>query len=87
MNRIVITTQTGSDGSLHLDLPPGSTASNVNVQVTVEPVQGRTKSTPLATDLLNSDLIGIWAGREDIGDNHEFARRLREEAQRRGRAS
>lgn len=34
-------------------------------------------------DLLNSDLIGLWADRTDIGDSREFARRLREQAQRR----
>jgi hypothetical protein len=36
-------------------------------------------------DLAESDLIGIWADRTDIGDSREFARRLREQAQRRGR--
>lgn len=36
-----------------------------------------------AADLLNSDLVGLWADRADIGDSREFARRLREQAQRR----
>jgi hypothetical protein len=36
-----------------------------------------------AGDLLNSDLIGMWADRTDIGDSREFARRLREQAQTR----
>jgi hypothetical protein len=35
--------------------------------------------------LLNSGLVGMWAGRADIADNHEFARRLREQAQTRRR--
>jgi hypothetical protein len=34
-------------------------------------------------DLLNSDLVGLWADRTDIGDSREFARRLREKAQTR----
>jgi hypothetical protein len=38
-----------------------------------------------AGDLLNSDLIGMWADRTDIGDSREFARRLREQAQTRSR--
>jgi hypothetical protein len=38
-----------------------------------------------AADLLNSDLVGLWSDRTDIGDSGEFARRLREKAQTRDR--
>lgn len=31
-------------------------------------------------DILDSDLFGLWADRDDIGDSVEFARQLREEA-------
>jgi hypothetical protein len=34
-------------------------------------------------DLLNSDLVGMWADREDIGDTLTFARKLRYEAEHR----
>jgi hypothetical protein len=34
-------------------------------------------SIPTAGDLLRSELVGLWAGRDDLGDPHEFARRLR----------
>ena len=37
-------------------------------------------------DLLNSRLVGIWAKRKDIGDSITFARKLRNQAQSRGRA-
>jgi hypothetical protein len=37
-------------------------------------------------DLLNSRLVGIWAKRKDIGDSITFARKLRDQAQSRGRA-
>lgn len=40
-----------------------------------------------ARDLLQSGLVGLWADREDIGDTQEFARRLRREAEQRGRKS
>jgi len=40
-----------------------------------------------ARDLLQSGLVGLWADREDIGDNQEFARRLRREAEQRRRKS
>jgi len=36
-----------------------------------------------AGDLLESDLIGMWANRTDIVDSAVFARKLRETAQRR----
>jgi hypothetical protein len=50
-----------------------------------EPAQ-ETESRPLtASDLLESGLVGMWAGRSDIGDSQEFARRLRERAQTRSR--
>ncbi len=32
-------------------------------------------------DLRNSGLIGLWADRQDIANNHEFARELRREAE------
>lgn len=37
-----------------------------------------------ARDLLQSDLVGLWADRTDIGDSAVFARQLRERAERRG---
>ena len=43
-----------------------------------------TESTILtAADLLQSGLVGIWADRTDLGDSADFARRLREKAERR----
>ena len=36
-----------------------------------------------AADLAQSDIVGLWAGRADITDSREFARQLREKAQRR----
>lgn len=37
-------------------------------------------------DLLNSEAVGMWKDRTDIGDSAKFARRLREQAQNRNRA-
>ena len=36
-----------------------------------------------AADLAQSDLVGLWAARTDLGDSREFARKLRDAAQRR----
>ena len=38
-----------------------------------------------ARNLLESELVGFWADRDDIGDNLAFARRLRHEAEHRQR--
>jgi hypothetical protein len=35
------------------------------------------------TDLRNSALIGIWAGRDDLGSSREFAEQLRRRAEQR----
>lgn len=40
-----------------------------------------------ARDLLQSELVGLWADREDIGDSLAFARRLRWQAEHRWEAS
>ena len=36
-----------------------------------------------AAELAKSELIGLWADRDDIGDSREFARRLGREAENR----
>ncbi len=38
-----------------------------------------------ADTLLASGLVGLWKDRKDIGDSTEYARQLREQAQRRMR--
>jgi hypothetical protein len=82
MNRIVVKTKVSSDGSVHLDLPMGTHEAGAEVLVKVEPVD-LAKRTLLASDLVHSGLVGMWAERTDIDDNHAFARRLREQAQSR----
>lgn len=78
MNRFVVHTRVGSDGSLHLDIPIGSHEVGTEVQVTVEPLAAA-KRTLLASDFLQSGLVGLWAARAAIDDSRQFARRLREQ--------
>ena len=40
-----------------------------------------------ARDLLRSELVGLWADREEIGDSISFARRLRQQAEHRWRTT
>jgi hypothetical protein len=35
------------------------------------------------SDLARSELVGLWAHRDDLGDSREFARRLRQQAETR----
>jgi hypothetical protein len=86
MKRIVVKARVSSDGVLHLHLPIGQTEADKEVQVTVEataPAPLGKQQTLSACDLLNSGLVGMWAERNDVGDSREFARRLREQAQKR----
>jgi hypothetical protein len=44
----------------------------------------QTHSQPLtAADVLQSELVGLWADRSDIDDNVVFARQLRQQAEHR----
>ena len=40
-----------------------------------------------ARDLLHSELVGLWADRDDIGDSLSFARQLRQQAEHRRRTT
>ena len=40
-----------------------------------------------ARDLLRSELVGLWADRDDIGDSLSFARQLRQQAEHRRRTT
>jgi hypothetical protein len=48
--------------------------------------EGMALPTPIRTghDLAQSQLVGIWADRSDLGPTQTFARQLRERAERRG---
>lgn len=85
MDRIIVRSKVGSDGVLHLQVPIGQAEADTGVHVTIEAdpaVSGMTPTTT-AAELLQSDLVGLWADRTDLGDSQEFARRLREKAQTR----
>jgi hypothetical protein len=42
------------------------------------------RPTMTAANLLDSDLVGMWADRDDLGDSVSFAQHLRQQAQHRG---
>ena len=54
------------------------------VIVLVEPAETTVEKSMTGADLLKSGLVGIWAERKDISDSLEFARQLRQKAEKRG---
>ena len=71
------------DGELVLTGLPWKKGAEVEVTIETETAEPPRRQMT-AADLLNSGLVGMWADRDDIGDSSEFARQLREKAQRRG---
>src|SRR3972149_11797909 len=82
---VSIKTTIPEDHRLVVDAPPDMPAGPAEVVVTAlapgEPGQAWTLG-----DLLESGLVGLWRDRTDITDSVEFARGLREAAERRQRA-
>ena len=59
------------------DVPPGP------AEVVVRPIEAAASMRGTGADLLASGLLGIWKDRTDIIDSVEFARELRQQAERR----
>ncbi len=59
--------------------------TRAEVIVLVEPTENPAEKSMTGADLLKSGLVGIWADRKDIGDSLEFARQLRQKAERRSK--
>ncbi|OQW88574.1 MAG: hypothetical protein BWK78_08230 [Thiotrichaceae bacterium IS1] len=73
-------------------LPQLSEAESLDVLQFLKFLESRKKSLPppspvkhfmTAQDLLASDLVGLWADRDDLKDSLSYARQLREQAQQR----
>ena len=54
-----------------------------SLQTTANSSYAATPPNRTGPDLRNSNLIGIWSNRGDIGNDHAFARDLRRQAERR----
>lgn len=70
-------------GELTIRNLPVEQGQQVEVVVLFTPADRSSAPHSTARQLLNSGLIGIWNDRDDIADSPTFARRLREQAQRR----
>lgn len=79
MNTIVLHGVITEDGRLEIELPKDLPAGKVEVIIRPESVGGVRLG-----DIVESELAGLWADREDIPDSVEYARELRRRASRRG---
>jgi hypothetical protein len=62
MNRIVLNSKVGSDGTLHLSLPLGLAEADHEVRVTVEPLIARDAYTPAEWAAWVDAMAGSWRG-------------------------
>ena len=69
------------DHRLVVDVPAEIPAGPAEITVRAAELETRMRGT--GADLLVSGLFGIWKDRTDIGDGIEFARQLRQQAERR----
>lgn len=70
-----------NDGEIHVTGLPCKKGDNVELILLIENDSGKPPLT--ARKLLNSEIIGMWSDRSDIIDSSEYARRLREMAEKR----
>jgi hypothetical protein len=74
------------DGQIHLSGLPYRRGDKVEIIVLPWAEKTRTPLRLTVRQLRESGLIGLWKDRTDIEDSSTYARRLREQAQKRGEA-
>jgi hypothetical protein len=72
------------DGEIKITGLPFKKGERVELTLSAEPAEENLPGIP-ASELLRSEIIGIWKDRKDIGDSSAFARKLRDRAQHRWR--
>jgi len=72
------------DGKVAITDLPYRKGQTVQVILLLEPTRVVPRSRLTVQQLRQSGLIGLWKDRNDIRDSSAYARRLREQAQKRG---
>lgn len=75
MNRIVVKSKVSSDGILHLSLPVGLSDADQEVQVTVEPLNGKQAMTQADWEAWVDEMAGSWEGDFERPPQGEFEER------------
>ena len=79
-----VRTEVPEDHRLTIEIPQHIPAGPATLAVEIESENtGEVKSYITAQEVLDSGIVGMWEGREDISDGTEFVRQLREEEERR----
>ncbi len=71
------------DGEIVVTGLPCKKGQQIEMILLIKPSAGPKRPPLTARRLLESELIGLWKDRKDIGDSAGYARQLREQAQRR----
>ena len=71
------------DGEIKITGLPFKKGQLVELTLSTEPVEAGARGFVTASELLHSEIIGLWENRKDIEDSSAFARRLRDKAQHR----
>ena len=84
MKTINIKTAIPKDHKLVIDLPEDLPTGLADIVVIIVPENSESeKKGKTVGDMLKSPLFGVWKNRKDIIDSMEFARKLRENAEKR----
>jgi hypothetical protein len=71
------------DGEISATGLPCKKGQRIEMILLIEPSEVPEAPYPTARQLLDSGLIGLWEDRKDIDDTAGYARRLREQVQKR----
>jgi len=85
MNAIRVYTTVEQDGEIRVENLPLKKGQRVEVILLAEHPSNGAVEMLTAHGLLESEIVGLWQDRTDIGDSPDYARQLREQAQRRER--
>lgn len=77
MDSIILHGIVNDKGELQVELPTNLPPGPVEIEIRRENVTGIS-----AEQILASEFVGMWADRDDISDNIEYARQLRRRASR-----
>jgi hypothetical protein len=71
------------DGKVFVPDEPVDLPKDQQVVVEVQPAPAEERKPITAGELANSEIVGMWADREDIGDSVEFVNNIRRRIERR----
>jgi len=65
------------DGKVFVPDEPLHLEKDQKVELTIQPLPAEQKKYMTGAELANSEIVGMWADRTDIGDSTEFVIQLR----------